>query len=139
MPAPIVLRNLTPEVKKVDNPPVGEPIIATRADLRDGTRSNSGGPSEPPTYTGDWLSHSQASRAPAPLLRFTDLISGPATGLGDGVGSGAAVNYGFITKPENTPGPDSWPFSKGIKYSAATNWTHGKRHPKTGMRVGMYK
>lgn len=91
MPAPIVLRNLTPETKIVPNPPAGEPVIATRSDLRDGTRSNSGGPSEPPTYTGDWLSHSQASRAPAPLLRFTDLISGPATGLGDGLGSGVIV------------------------------------------------
>jgi hypothetical protein len=39
----------------------------------------------------NWLAHSQTSRAPAPLLRFTDLISGPATGLGDSLGSGVIV------------------------------------------------
>jgi len=38
MPAPIVLRNLSPAPKKVSNPPSGEPIIATREDLRDGSR-----------------------------------------------------------------------------------------------------
>jgi hypothetical protein len=41
--------------------------------------------------SSNWLAHSQASRAPAPLLRFTDLISGPATGLGDSLGSGVIV------------------------------------------------
>jgi hypothetical protein len=42
MPAPIILRNLVPETKKVDNPPSGQPKIATRSDLRDGTRSGGG-------------------------------------------------------------------------------------------------
>lgn len=50
MPAPIVLRNLVPELKKVDNPPDGQPIAATRADLRDGTRPvpSGGGPTPNP-------------------------------------------------------------------------------------------
>lgn len=38
MPAPIVLRNLTPETKIVPNPPAGQPVIATKAELRDGSR-----------------------------------------------------------------------------------------------------
>lgn len=38
-----------------------------------------------------WLQHSQESRAPSPIIRFSDLISGPASGLGDGQGSGAIV------------------------------------------------
>jgi len=46
MPAPIVLRNLTPAPKKVLNPPTGEPVIATRKDLRDGSRG-SGTTTEP--------------------------------------------------------------------------------------------
>ncbi|MCZ4284556.1 hypothetical protein O4H29_06875 [Marinobacter salarius] len=46
MPAPIVLRNLVPETKKVDNPPAGQPKIATRSDLRDGTRTGGGGGSD---------------------------------------------------------------------------------------------
>lgn len=41
--------------------------------------------------TSDWLNHNQSSRAPAPLLRFTDLVNGPATGLGDGLGDGSIV------------------------------------------------
>lgn len=45
MPAPIVLRNLTPETVRVANPPAGEPEIATRSDWRDGSRTS---PSEPP-------------------------------------------------------------------------------------------
>jgi|GEM_PF-1730408 len=45
----------------------------------------------PTPPSSDWLSHSQVSRAPAPLLRFTDLVNGPATGLGDGLGEGAIV------------------------------------------------
>lgn len=38
MPAPIVLANLTPETKIVPNPPPGQPVIATAAPFRDGTR-----------------------------------------------------------------------------------------------------
>lgn len=45
MPGPIVLRNLTPEVKKVVNPPAGHPVIATKAAFRDGTRVS--GPDAP--------------------------------------------------------------------------------------------
>jgi hypothetical protein len=53
MPAPIVLRNLVPETKKVNNPPTGQPKIATRADMRDGTRSgDSGGGSGDPDTGG---------------------------------------------------------------------------------------
>ena len=72
MPAPIVLRTLTPEVKKVVNPPEGTPVISTKASLRDGTRPTAGG-------SGD------------PILRFSDLTSGPSTGLGDGLGVGTLV------------------------------------------------
>ena len=64
------------------------PIISTAPGERDGTRAGDGGGSQP---SSNWLSHSQVSRAPAPLLRFTDLISGPSTGLGDGQGSGVIV------------------------------------------------
>jgi len=56
MPAPIVLRNLIPETKIVPNPPAGEPVIATKAELRDGTRSNSSGGGDPidPIDPGAW-------------------------------------------------------------------------------------
>jgi len=43
MPAPIVLRNLSPAPKKVSSPPAGEPVIATREDLRDGSRGTAKG------------------------------------------------------------------------------------------------
>jgi hypothetical protein len=46
------------------------PMFMTRSDRRDGTRSG---------------------RIPDAVLRFTDLISGPATGLGDSLGSGVIV------------------------------------------------
>lgn len=42
MPAPIVLRNLSPAPVKVGNPPAGTPMIATRSDWRNGTRSEGG-------------------------------------------------------------------------------------------------
>lgn len=54
MPAPIILRNLVPDVKRVDSPPAGQPKISTRADLRDGSRGGGGaGSVEPgvPTFT----------------------------------------------------------------------------------------
>lgn len=47
MPIRIVLRNLTPETKIVPNPPAGEPVIATRSDLRDGTRQAGDGAPSP--------------------------------------------------------------------------------------------
>lgn len=50
MPAPIVIRNLSPETKKAANPEPGEPLIATKADLRDGSRGASSG-SEAPAGT----------------------------------------------------------------------------------------
>jgi hypothetical protein len=34
---------------------------------------------------------------------------------------------------------DNWPFGKGIRPKAVKNWTWGKRHPKTGMRVRVYE
>lgn len=49
MPAPIVLRNLVPPPKRVDNPQAGMPKIATRSDMRDGTRSGGLGPTPAPT------------------------------------------------------------------------------------------
>jgi hypothetical protein len=39
----------------------------------------------------DRISGVRAGAIPNPLLRFSDLISGPATGLGDGLGSGVIV------------------------------------------------
>lgn len=51
-------------------PSVVPPALQTRPDRINGTRPGA---------------------IPAPLLRFTDLISGPATGLGDGLGSGVIV------------------------------------------------
>ncbi|MBB20199.1 MAG: hypothetical protein CMP20_12170 [Rickettsiales bacterium] len=48
MPAPTVLRNLTPETKIVPNPPPGQPVIATKLEFRDGTRQT--GPAAP-TFT----------------------------------------------------------------------------------------
>lgn len=55
-------------------------------------------------------------------------------------GSGDMSQKGFRTKAQTAePGPDDWPFSKGISYAAPKTWTWGKRHPKTGMRVRIYK
>jgi hypothetical protein len=67
MPANIVLKNLAPP------PRYGEiaPLVDTDSFFRDGFR-------------GDYSLE-------VPHLAFTDLISGPATGLGDGLGSGAIV------------------------------------------------
>ncbi|QDP66616.1 MAG: hypothetical protein Tp1111DCM1126091_122 [Prokaryotic dsDNA virus sp.] len=42
-PANVIFRNLTPETKIVPNPPAGQPVIATKAELRDGSRPTSGG------------------------------------------------------------------------------------------------
>ena len=81
-PANITLANL-PGLVSASNP-----LIDTSVTGRGGARSGGG---SDPGYSSNWLSHSQSSRAPAPLLRFSDLISGPATGLGDGVGSGVIV------------------------------------------------
>lgn len=53
-----------------------------------------------------------------PLLRFTDLISGPATGLGDGLGSGVIVTVwgqGF----GDTPGEVFYTDSLGVERPAA--------------------
>lgn len=36
-------------------------------------------------------------------------------------------------------GIDVYPFSKSIKYAATKNWTWGKRHPMTSMRVRIFK
>lgn len=37
------------------------------------------------------------------------------------------------------PPNDNWLFGKGIRPTAANNWSWGKRHPKTGMRVRVYE
>lgn len=55
-------------------------------------------------------------------------------------GSGDMSQKGFRTKAQAPdPGSDDWPFSKGIRWAAPKTWTFGKRHPKTGMRVRIYK
>ena len=88
-PTPWRARDLTPAVIKARDGSIQ--TGAGRDGSREGDPVDPVDPVDPPVYSGDWLSHSQVSRAPAPLLRFTDLISGPATGLGDGQGSGAIV------------------------------------------------
>lgn len=45
MPSNIIVSNLTPETVKVPNPPAGQPVIATKAELRDGSRPSSQAPS----------------------------------------------------------------------------------------------
>lgn len=66
MPVNVSLRNLNPPPRKGNSPP----LIQTVSHRRFGSR------------VGD-LS--------APILRFTDIISGPSTGLGDGLGVGSVV------------------------------------------------
>src|SRR5690554_6599225 len=91
MPAPIILRNLTNPPKKAGE----SPKIATRSDLRDGARG--AGPIDPgpidsgfPDFSNGVLSVASLT-AINPLPRFTDIISGPATRLGDGLGDGVIV------------------------------------------------
>jgi len=66
MPSNIVLKNLSEPVIK------GEqfPLVDTRSTLRNGFRG---------------------AFASSPILRFSDIISGPSSGLGDGLGSGVIV------------------------------------------------
>jgi len=46
-------------------------------------------------------------------------------------GDGTETIKGLRTKTTPTPpGPDDWPFSKGIRYSVTTNWTWGRAIPK---------
>lgn len=80
MPAPIVLRNLLPETKKPASLPPGQPLIATRADLRDGMRQ--AGP-DAPTFT---LSSSSTS------ITATITQGNGATSYEIRVDSGAAVS-----------------------------------------------
>lgn len=61
MPAPIVLRNLTPETKIVPNPPAGEPVIATKAELRDGSRPIDGGGNTPIPSNDGWQAELEAT------------------------------------------------------------------------------
>lgn len=64
---------MTINIKQLSPPTVKSlipPMFMTRSDRRDGTR---------------------AGAIPQPLLRFTDLTSGPSSGLGDGLGSGVIV------------------------------------------------
>lgn len=53
-------------------------------------------------------------------------------------GAGAAAGYNFTTDVVQVT-QDNWPFHKAVKCFATENWTWGKRHPKTGMRVRVYK
>src|SRR3990167_3385231 len=64
---------MTVNIKQLVPPTVAAvvpPLYMTREDRRDGTRPGA---------------------IPQPVLRFTDLISGPDTGLNDGLGSGVIV------------------------------------------------
>lgn len=62
-------------------------------------------------------------------------ITYPGAGVVDS--SGNVAND--ATRTVNVVAEDPWPFSKGIRHAATTNWTWGKRHPKTGMRTRVYK
>ena len=86
IPVDITIAGRTPATIKGNFPPLIDTAEAARGGFRAGDDSG-----DPPVSTSNWSSHSQTSRAPAPLLRFTDLISGPATGLGDSLGSGVIV------------------------------------------------
>ena len=86
IPANITIEGRTPATIKGRVAPLINTAEAARGGFRAGDDSG-----DSPVSTSNWLAHSQASRAPAPLLRFTDLISGPATGLGDSLGSGVIV------------------------------------------------
>jgi hypothetical protein len=62
-------------------------------------------------------------------------ITYPGAGIVDTAGNVADD----ATRTVNVVAEDAYPFSKGIKPAANQNWTWGKRHPLTGMRVRIYK
>lgn len=53
-------------------------------------------------------------------------------------GDGATATY-TVSVSVGEGGIDVYPFSKSIKYAATKNWTWGKRHPMTSMRVRIFK
>lgn len=62
-------------------------------------------------------------------------ITYPGAGVVDTAGNVADD----ATRTVNVVAEDAYPYSKGIKYAATKTWEWGKRHPKTGMRVRMFK
>ena len=62
-------------------------------------------------------------------------ITYPGAGIVDTAGNVADD----ATRTVNVVAEDAYPYSKGIKYAATKTWEWGKRHPKTGMRVRMFK
>lgn len=109
MPANTILRTLVPELMKVDNPPEGEPDIASREDLRDGTRSGSGsgepgGPIVQPIQDswsdGQTVTLSAGSYGPAPTLVMASNWENIAAGtdVGGGVSSQAGYKTGISTQ-----------------------------------------
>ena len=95
----IIMRNLPGLRKKA--PGADGPLVDTSARWRNGDRLSE-----------------LLSRLPQPVLRFTDVISGPATGLDDGLGSGVIVTVwgqGF----GESPGQVYFTDSAGIKRPAA--------------------